>query len=68
MPVGGLDLAAILDFTEQPGVLDGQNRLRGKGLKEIHKLQAGSSPSYGERWLARPSLFFPQQRDREGER
>src|SRR5262249_20444621 len=37
MPVGCLDLAAlILDFPEQPRVLDRQSRLGREGLKQVH--------------------------------
>src|SRR5262249_41198375 len=39
VPVGGLDLTTlILDFAEQPRVLDRQCRLRGEGLKEFDDL------------------------------
>ena len=46
MPVGCLDLAAlVLDFPEQPGVLDCQGGLSGEGLEQVDDLRFRNSPT-----------------------
>ena len=51
MPVGGFDLLAfLLDLAEQPGVLDGQDRLRREGFQKLDdlgaKLAGGFAPHH----------------------
>ena len=63
---GDRELAALLlDLAEQPGVLDGQRRLRGEGLQELDDLRRelpGRSPDHRQR---ADDLVLPQQRHRQ---
>ena len=66
VPVGGFDLPAlVLDLTEQPGVLDRQDGLRGKGLQKIRPLLGQIPDCLSPNRQAAHDLLFAKQRNSE---
>ena len=66
MAVGGFDLAAlVLDLTEQPGVLDRQDRLGGEGFQKIDHLGWKFPVCFRHTVKSAHDLLLAKKRNRE---
>src|SRR5262245_32543009 len=62
VPVGGFDLTAlILYFAEEPGVLDGQDRLGSKGLKQMDHFRRKAPGDAAENRQTSHDLLFAKK-------
>src|SRR6266446_5239723 len=66
VPAGGFELAALVrDLVKEPGILDGQGRLRGKGLEERDDFGRERTGGVAANDEAPDDVLLTQQRHRE---
>src|SRR5262249_28662414 len=66
VPVGRLDLPTLLlDLAEQPGVLDGESRLRRKGLKQLDDFRRKAARLLAPHRQRSHDTPFSKERNRE---